>query len=337
MIKYNFIIPVKTVDEVIYFSNVDLHNSWQIFAVGDFCWSLQTYLVLKKCGLPVALSNRFRRGCINIAGGRTLQNLWKPIDVFVVDIKADVPRDYIGRELQIVQNKAMEDFDRKRFYIPLWPQANLIKRDPGRYSVVNLAYAGRLNNLLHGKKDLSDTIEKLGLKFKVLTQENWNNYSDIDICIGIRSFDNKPYIEKPATKLYNAWHAQVPFIGGNESAFNEAGIPGENYLRVGNEEAFIEAIIQLRDNKELYNTLVQNGNKSKNIYDWDSIAKQWIHFLEEIAVPEYENWQNLSTLNRSYQLVRKTTLILPQRFLRFPKSVLNIINNLIKYRLKTRE
>jgi hypothetical protein len=117
--EYNFIIPVSTIDEVIYFSNIDVDKNWQIFAVGHYAWSLLTYLVLKDYGLPVHLSNRFHKKCINIAFGRTLQKLWKPIGVFVVDIKADVPHDYWGRNLQVVQNKAMVDSKKNRYYIPL--------------------------------------------------------------------------------------------------------------------------------------------------------------------------------------------------------------------------
>jgi len=333
VVEYNFIIPVETIDEVIYFSNIDLHTNWQIFAVGDYCWSLQTYLVLKNRGLPVHLSRRFDKRYINIAGGRTLQKLWKRPDVFVVDIKADVPRDYWGRDLQLVQNKTMEDPKKNIFYLPLWPQANLIKRNPNRKIVRNVAYAGRPNNLLSGKGRLKDVIERLGLKFKVLDQTNWNDYSNIDICIGIRSYDKKPHKIKPATKLYNSWHAQVPFIGGYESAFETTGTPGKNYIRVENEDELVNAIVKLRNNPDFYQYLVKNGNEAREHYNWDSIANDWIRFLQNIAAPKYRKWKRQSMWIRAYNLGANAVVAIAQELFRIPQSLPNRIKALIRDRL----
>jgi hypothetical protein len=290
-------------------------------------------LVLKKQGLPVHLSHRFNKRHINIAFGRTLQKLWKRPDVFVVDVKADVPRDYWGRNLQIVQNEAAEDPGKKKFYIPHWPQPGLIKRDPLRTDVKNVAYAGRLNNLLLGKTNLSEIINRLGLRFINLNQRNWNDFSNMDICIGIRSFDTNTYKNKPATKLYNSWHAQVPFIGGYESAFEQTGIPGENYLRVKNIDEMVDALNKLRDNRDFYNFLVENGNKAKVKYDLNSIAKKWVDFLENIAVPQYAKWKCQRLSLRTYSLASNIAVSIAQDLYRIPQSLPNRIRHSIKKRL----
>ena len=48
--------------------------------------------------------------------------------------------------------------------------------------------------------------------------------------VAIRGFGRSSYVHKPATKLYNAWLAGVPFIGGMDSPTAD-GEPGRDFSK----------------------------------------------------------------------------------------------------------
>ena len=58
---------------------------------GTSIWCLQTFLELKRRGLPVALSNEPREGCVNFMHARQLYRRRPAPGVFIVSIQADYP------------------------------------------------------------------------------------------------------------------------------------------------------------------------------------------------------------------------------------------------------
>lgn len=65
-----------------------------------------------------------------------------------------------------------------------------------------------------------EQLKALGLNWHVVTTSSrWHDYSDVDVVLAARAFGRpNSYAWKPATKLYNAWHAGVPAIFSGESS-----------------------------------------------------------------------------------------------------------------------
>lgn len=134
--------------------------------------------------------------------------------------------------------------------------------------------------------------ENLGCRFVFKGEGQWQDMHDIDVLLGIRSFSKKRYDSKPPTKLFNAWHSGIPFIGGYDSAYVQVGVPGDNYLRVSSYDELIAAILELKNNIHLYRQLVENGRVAATAYTPESITDMWIHFLEKEVWPAFIKWSD---------------------------------------------
>jgi hypothetical protein len=92
---------------------------------------------------------------------------------------------------------------------------------------------GGLANLAPELRESSWTqrVEALGLRWVAVGDTaDWNNYSEVDAVLAIRSFSQHKFNHKPASKLYNAWKAEVPAILGCESAYQTERKSELNYL-----------------------------------------------------------------------------------------------------------
>jgi hypothetical protein len=209
-------------------------------------------------------------------------------DVFVVCLQADNHR-HGWANIHIVQNQ-LQAKRKNTYWIPHWPQAGLVPRDAGRVGVRRICYAGRSVHVVRLTETFHKFLNKNNVDFVHKDKSNWNDFSDIDIIIGIRSFDSKQYKIKPATKLYNAWHAGIPFIGGNDSAFRQVGRPGEDYLVARTEKELIGHISRLIHDREFYASLVQNGRKAAVNYTREAIRRRWEDLLKGVVLDSYYKW-----------------------------------------------
>lgn len=290
-IAFNFIIDSSD-KEISGYKRLDLNlpPPKGIFSRGDLSWCLQTYLNLKKRNLlNVQLSNQLEENCINIIHSDHLLHLKGNKSNFVVCVRADYPKRRWAH-YHIVQNKNQLSFHTS--YIPHWPQPGLIKRNPERKEIIRVAYAGQTynGNLAGSTEYWKNALESNGFEFVTTSDGNWHDLSAIDALVGIRSFDKNPHNTKPPTKLFNAWHAEIPFIGGYDSAFQQVGTPGEDYLLVASMNEVIEALVLLRDDNELRTKLITNGAKKAVHYTKETIATIWEEELSGPIFQRYEQW-----------------------------------------------
>lgn len=268
--------------------SLDLIHTWDI----EWCWSIQTYLLLKaRKQLKVTCSNKLVDGVINIVHSTQLYELGGDSSKFIVCTQADFPKRPWAH-YHIVQNKAQVEASCS--YIPHWIQPFLIKRDAQRNGIKTVAYVGQIwnGNLAGSVAEWTDLFKPHGLEF--VTRENgaWNDMSEIDVAFGIRSFNTNPHNTKPPSKLINAWHARVPFIGGYDSAFSQVGIPGEDYLLAKSPEEVVAAVLKLKSDPQLYQQLVANGIKKSALYTTDTIAAIWEQVLTGPVMERYEHWKS---------------------------------------------
>ena len=234
-------------------------------------------MVPKKCGVLIALT----------ASADSSFGVNPPLspNVFLVDVVADAS-PHPAAHFYIVQNQVQAKRLPNAHFIPHWPQSRLIGRNPERGKrFENIVFFGERENLA---KELRSEVwrqrlqQELGLSFKIEVPQRWHDYRDVDCAIGIRDFSRLPHLHKPATKLYNAWLAGVPFIGGSDVAFSSDGHPGKDYLIAPSLEELFRQLRRLKENESLRLRLVNNGLYSVREFTKEATCERWKKLIKEI-------------------------------------------------------
>lgn len=272
--------------------------SWDEGVVACYmhAWVWPIYRRLKDRGEDVSFGYVPMDGAINLIHGQVGRYQLKLADLnryFIIGIRADF-RPFPYGELEIVQNR--NTAGGRRFYMPHFPQPGLIPREAGRTEVVNVCAAGEPQNF-PCMDELNRKLEEIGCRFVFKAAGDWQNMADIDILLGIRSFSEDEYHSKPPTKLFNAWLAGIPFIGGYDSAYGQVGIAGENFLQVSSVEGLINAVHELKESPTLYNDLVDAGKQAVLPYTPEKIAGLWMDFLGKEGVQAFRRWEKSGRLS----------------------------------------
>ena len=272
---------------------------WEEFGRGIYCWTLQTYLYLKADGFPCELVKRIPDEGIVIAHRDSFSYELRPTKkVLMVCIKPD-RNHHPYAQLHVVQNPQDAKNLKNSYFIPLWRQPGLIPRDSTRGDCFkNIAYFGITYNLASELKasSWSKELEDLGLNWQIVPKNHWHDYSNIDAIVAVRNFQRPDNTQKPATKLYNSWHAGVPAILGRESAFQSQRKSELDYFEVGSVGEAISVLKRLKDNPELCKQVRENAKNRLQETDSQNIVKQWRSFLTDVAKLEYQHWCSASKL-----------------------------------------
>jgi len=296
-VRYNFVLPKDSKYPVSQLTSREFDDDQYFYSKGELIWGLQTFKVLRGLGLPVSLSCDLDPAAVNLAHGNVLRSLKTRWNCFCVSLQADFPHFPLA-QYHIVQN--MDQVAERASYIPHWPQPGQTPRDEGRKGVVTVAYQGARDFTHLDEERLNADLKKHGMTFEILDESKWPNLQQVDLLLGIRTFDKKAYKRKPPTKLLNAWHAGIPFIGGWDSAYSQIGVPGENYIRVSTYPELIASIVQLREDPRLYDNMVSAGKKRSVEFTAEAIAHCWKELLESRIVPLYVEWKNQPVRELTY-------------------------------------
>ncbi len=274
---------------------------WEQFGKGIYCWTLQTYLYLKADGFPCSLVGTIPDEGIVIAHRDSFPYGLRPTPkVLMVCIKPD-RNSHPYAQLQVVQNPQDAKNLKNSYYIPLWRQPGLIPRHPERGDrFENIGYFGISHNLAREIKatSWSKQLEELGLNWQIIPKNRWHDYSNIDAIVAVRNFQQQDYTQKPATKLYNAWHAGVPAILGKESAFQSERKNEFDYFEVSSIDDAINVLKRLKDNPQLCQKVRENSQIRAQEVDPQNVLMQWGSFLTNTAVPKYQLWCRSSQLSQ---------------------------------------
>ncbi|MCX6970091.1 MAG: glycosyltransferase [Verrucomicrobia bacterium] len=253
------------------------------------CWIYQTWVALEAAGVPCGLSSEIPADGILLALSGFFNDSWRPPKgVFFADIVADF-LPHPAAHLHIVQNRAHAGRLPRSVFMPLWTQPNLVPRDPARGAVFeNVCFLGDPCNLAPALRE-SAWLERLrsipSLRLDVRRADRWHDYSDVDCSLAIRDFSRSRQLHKPATKLYNAWLAGVPFIGGNDSAYAADGRSGADYLKAASPEEVLAHLQRLREDPTFRSALVANGRKSGKEFTREKTLHRWERLVKE-TLPE---------------------------------------------------
>lgn len=260
-------------------------------------WVWPVYCRMKMRGGNVSIGYALEADAVNFIHGQNARKLLSSNDFrkyYIIGVRADF-RPFPYGKFEIVQNK--HTAGRHRIYMPHLPQPGLVVRDADR-EVVNVCFSGRVQNSIDIGR-LEGDLQKMGCQVVFKGVGKWHEMSDVDILLGIRSFSKDSHDTKPPTKLINAWLAGIPFIGGYDSAFDQVGTSGENYLRVSSFEELVDSIETLTTNESLYQQLVDKGKKAGEAYTVDKTSDLWVRFFEEQVTPSFELWRSGPSLGSS--------------------------------------
>lgn len=209
-------------------------------------WILRPWSNLHRAGLPVELSTDFPQQGIAVALNGTLSpNFRPPPNVFLLGVAADgLPHP--AAHLHILQNPAHARRLPWAIAIPHWPQPALIPRNFQRGETFeNADFFGDPRNLapeIRNPAWQKLLHEKAGVRLRLRPATFWSDYSTTDCALAIRDFIGRVHLNKPATKLINAWRAGVPVLGGKESAHWAVGKPSVDFLLCSSPEQTLAAL-----------------------------------------------------------------------------------------------
>lgn len=276
-----------------------------IYRDGVYAWTLQTYLRLKEDNFPCHLVGKMPSEGIVLVHRDSLAIDFKPgPNLLLVCLLADKEK-YPYAQLHVLLNPTDRMLQKSNiwqsYYIPHWRQAGLIPRDPARGDrFENIAYFGHERNLAPQLKALSwyEQIEELGLHFEIVDRRRWNDFSKVDAILAVRSFVDRDFTSKPATKLYNSWHAGVPAILGCETSFQSERKSELDYIEVNSLNDILAALKRLRDDQIFRNAMVENGWRRAEETKPENLVKLWRSFITDVAFPAYQCWVNSSNWSR---------------------------------------
>lgn len=287
---FNFVIDCSD-SELEAYINLDEANAVHISAVGDLSWCLHAYLMLSQNpSLNVVCSNRLIQEAINIVHPKRLSNINGNPLYFIVSVQADYPR-CPRAHFHLVQNKTQTA--KNALFVPHWVQPGLVKRKSDRDTVQKVAFLGPLPSSFF---PFQGYLKQMDIEL-VSMQGSWFDLSDVDVLVGVRSYDSNPHNNKPPNRLFSSWHAHIPFIGGCDSAYQQVAAPAIDYLVAQTPLQVIEAVIALKNNPQLYSQLVQNGIEKTKHYNNDAIAALWKCILSGPVMQQYTKWSNCLQYN----------------------------------------
>lgn len=313
--KVYFYLPVNVPPDVA--NSIDRVAEWQRadrgkYNIGACHWTLQTYSHLKAGGFACELVQEIPKSGIIIAHRDNLPTGVKPgASQLLVCLQVDrSPHPFA--QLSILHNPC----DRRAktaglFYMPPWPQVGMKARSQERGDIFdNVAYFGWEGNLASELRDPSwlKQLRRLGLNFMIITESSkgdWDDYTEVDAIVAVRSFSKTDYYEKPALKLFNAWHAGVPAVLGVESSYRAERKSDLDYVEVTSPDETLTALKRLRDDSRLRHAMINNGRMRAGETRSEAIAARWVDFLHSRAVPAYERWCNSSWVSKRAYFIRR--------------------------------
>jgi hypothetical protein len=271
-------------------------------------WIWSTYYRLKQKGYDnVHLVNKIpEKGIVVMASnqGSVFQKFSK--NVFVILAVADSP-PWFYTQINISQNP-LQPYDYPNMlqfpvwkHISHWPQPNLITRNEERGDrLENVAFFGDKSQIAPEllSNDFKSEMERLGLKFLIIDRE-FNDYSTVDLVLAIRSFSKNSILQKPYSKLINAWLAQVPIIVGKESSFQSIKKSELDFIAVETKTELFDALKTLKEHPSLRQQMIQNGIQRSKEFTEEAILNTWENLLFNEAQEYYKQWMKKNTAGRA--------------------------------------
>ena len=274
----------------------DIDDNAGRFRSGIDVWIVQTYLHVRDRlaadGWSVRLSDRFEPGAICVAHWDELHRLrLRAPRSYIVGVRADRPPLLVA-DWVVRQNTLLADDDHQ-VGMPNWPQPGIRPRDPSRGDRVRrIGYFGRLAMAPSFFADPAflAKLEAMGLEF-VPSENDWQNYRDIDVVIAFRTAPPSLLRHKPVTKVSNAWLAGVPAIVGPEPAYLQAKHDDLDMFVADDADGVIGALTALVRDPARYRAMRDRARERAVEFDVPAIRERWLGFLRDRVGPAFADWR----------------------------------------------
>jgi hypothetical protein len=236
-------------------------------------WIVQTYLRLKaplaEHGIEATLGEALVPDSVVIAHRDCINGLFSAYHrSYVVGIRADRAPVRVG-EWEVVQNPLAASGTRVR-YLPFWPQPGLIPRRAQRSNrLEDIAYFGRTASLPHWVHAAAfrSALRDLGVELRI-HEQNWFDYSEVDAVIAHRREAPTMLLQKPASKLINAWLAGVPALLADEPAYLALRRSPLDFASIDSPESVLRELAVLKRHPDRYRAMVENGLRRSASTAW---------------------------------------------------------------------
>jgi hypothetical protein len=260
---------------------------------GVYAWIVQTFQRLRAAGFPCELTDRVPAQGILVAHRKSLpRDFIPPEKLLFVCVRADATFHPFAH-LHVVENRRSLSHWYRAVHIPHWPQPWLLPRDPVRGDRwENACFIGEKACISQEMQDgaWEATLRELELSWQTPGLEKWHDYREADVVVAVRSFDGQRYPHKPASKLFNAWHAGVPAVLGRESAYQAERRSELDYLEVGSLAEVVAALRKLKADPALRRAMSANGRERAKESAPAVITARWREFFETVAIPTHDAW-----------------------------------------------
>jgi hypothetical protein len=272
---------------------------------------VKAYGYLSQAGFPCRLTARLPDNGIIVSHREFFADRVAPNSrQLFVCIVADYFRHSFA-QLHLVQNRRDPMLVRKSrtwpaAFLPHWPETGLIPRDPARADrMENVSYFGMPARLAPQLRtaEFAARMRELGFNFRLIHRSRWNDYSDTDAVLAVRSFAAVSFHKFPPSKLYNSWIAGVPALLGPESAYQAERRNAHDYFEVRSIDEVLTTLRRLRQDKALREAVARNCAERAAEVSPARLAAAWIEVLSTIAIPAYWSWRRRSSFSRGVFLV----------------------------------
>lgn len=264
-------------------------------------WMLRTCYHLRLAGVPATIAAAPRRDAVNFVSVRDFGRRQRPLEAFLLVPCGDAHLSQMA-DFRIFQN-GLRRPRRNEATVWHWPQPGIIPRDPGRGTTLRtLGYKGRLLNLdpRFRSPSFMDELAAMGIDFVLdafdglLGAHDWNDYSNCDAVLAVRDLTAYDAAKKPASKLVNAWFADVPAILGPEPAYRELRRGPLDYIEVQTAAEALAALRRLQAEPALFRDMVENGRARRADFTEERLTAQWLDTLAGPVTTAFRAWQHRS-------------------------------------------
>lgn len=293
------------------YDDVDLAQEWPRLKSGRALWIIHTYIRLRNAGHDVRIVGRAPdQGVVVVFArdmGSYLASRGNKSRTLIVCAQADAILAEVSVADVILQHNGLRADDKRVFFVPNWPQAGLVPREPSRGdSLRTISYKGNLEQLHDDflsmrwkqfltKRNLSFVLDA-PLNDELSNQESpdnssafihgttdqWHDFSQTDAILAVRPPRRDLYPHKPAVKLVNAWHARTPALLGPERAYREIRRSQFDYVEIASLDDAMRAIDQLRDEPSRFRKMIHNAERRASEYSTENVLGTWEKILFDL-------------------------------------------------------
>lgn len=218
-------------------------------------------------------------------------------------IRSDAPlwwRNLLPADLIVVPNRASVAIwtgrTRSRvLYRPALPQRGMIPRDRRRPGVQRMVFKGNPENVPGYLLDpgFRDALRECGVELVIDAptatdggDQRWHDFREADVLLCVRAAaPDDSLLNKPPTRLINAWAAGAIPVVGPEPAYLELVHDWVDGVVVHGERDLLGAVCRLAQDRTLAEELLCAAAARGREFDRDALLIKWIEVLAAAAGP----------------------------------------------------